>query len=310
MVSSITGYDITAQNLKVDEYSTLYSGDYTLSGLNVRAYFYPETVSLTGDFLLGDTGVISGGVFDFYNSPTRGFNQFSPIASIESGTFNVSGESGTYHLPAGTYGCNINYSGDTSHTISFYNSDRYVFRQPYIFSSPVDLSVSGVGLLQFQDVVFSDGMIIDNSTTVYISGHYSGEGASINSLTFYKGSGDLVPGTISGSINSVSGYIDLQGDLDIANLTVRQGTFNFNSHDLTTSGDFKSYNTVLSGFNGTTWSITGDMEVNGREGNLVDLRAAAYTVTVSGTGIVNFGNISGMDASAGSQIGCYSSVIN
>jgi hypothetical protein len=103
--------------------------------------------------------------------------------------------------------------------------------------------------------------------------------------------------------NTGDASLTLHHNLNAESVALAKGAFDFGGYDITTTGDFTSGpQASLTGFNGTTWNISGDMDLRGSDDNLLDLRATSYSVNVAGKAQVNFAYVDGMDASAGSKV--------
>jgi hypothetical protein len=82
------------------------------------------------------------------------------------------------------------------------------------------------------------------------------------------------------------------------------GTLDFNSQNIATTGDFAITSGTTSSFTnlaGRTITVSGNASLAGQSGNLLNLSASAWTITVAGSLTADYANLGGSDASGGSR---------
>ncbi len=93
--------------------------------------------------------------------------------------------------------------------------------------------------------------------------------------------------------------------LTCLSFTQSAGILNFNGQNISTtsSGNFTVTNgatTSFSNLNGRTLTVAGNASFTGQSGNLLDMNATAWTLTVAGALSANYANIAGSNAGGGS----------
>ncbi len=158
-------------------------------------------------------------------------------------------------------------------------------------------------------------MNFDSSTVQVTSGN-----ANLSSLgTVVPGTGTLALTGTSGtqvltppsgiSLPSVAksgaGIMQLSTNtLNCLSYSQSAGTVDFNSQNVTTTGNFTLTSGTASSFNnltGRTLTIGGNASFTGSAGNLVNLNQGAWTITVAGTLTADYATIYGSNASGGSM---------
>ena len=317
MTSLYCNDSITCNNLYVVEEGSLISGEIYAEGVSNAAQFSPEYCECT-DVYLRETGVIGGGgppgyddcIFSFTQSSTNGMQNFDPNASFNPAvTLNIDGASGTTLLPIGNYPI-VNFAGSTTE-LEFSKDRQYNF---------IDFTVSGTNFsidnntqLGFKNLTIGTPLDLGSGNAIKISGNFTAidgtTGSGIINMVDATGTYSA-PSSMSVTLNCFDSEVTLGSGASVTNLSLRGGTFDCDGNDILVSEDFNISDTTLSGFDGTNWSVGNNMTLNGSIGSLLNLAATSYTVDVGNKGVINYGNISGMDASSGTAIYAHGSVIN
>jgi hypothetical protein len=108
-------------------------------------------------------------------------------------------------------------------------------------------------------------------------------------------------------INKSSGTVTLANCLDADSFTLTDGELDTDGNDITTTNNFTitaGATTVGSNLDGSTWTVGGDLDIDGTdENNLLDLAAgASWDLNVTGTASAKHVDVAYSDASGGSTV--------
>jgi hypothetical protein len=220
--------------------------------------------------------------------------------------------------------------GHTAHSTTVTGeADFDEFQGGFTLSSDQALSFNGTGSAKNANATLTGNLSaasvdVTNYTGTLGFGSYtlsisSGNAVFGNSLTVSAGTGTLAFTGSSGTqvltppsgktlpaITS-TGAATLQlstNDLTCVSYSQTAGTLDFNGKDITTTGNFtltSGTSTSFSNLSSRTITVGGNASFTGSAGNLVNLNQGAWTLAATGTLTADYANISGSDASEGTQ---------
>lgn len=227
------------------------------------------------------------------------FSQFDGTLNGSS-TFSISagGTGNTYNWPAGSYGCNVEMTGN--------NSTNILAAGIFTFEKQLKCDSERAGRdLNVDAATNNPNVEFQGDLVLVLTGTFS----------WTKGTGTI---TFSGSANQnvnfngeavedididkTAGTVTLTGNVDTDSLTGTAGTLDINSNTLDSTGNV----TIAAGFSvsdtGQAGTIIcgGNFALNGASGNTVTWTDADLTIT--GTATATWSVVSGSDASGGTEV--------